>query len=223
MREITIKTRKEAGISDEALFELVNESYRQWIDQGLEAHWLHRTQVDFNKMIHHAAVFVAQDADTDELLGMHCFRGNKKLGRAFGFYLAVSPRAKRESIASRMLAYEAEQIRQSGYRYIKETTATTAEWSVRWHLKNGYRIIGYYHSPNDNFANYVFRKQLIPISFSSLNAIRFILRHPVYALHSSAAFCRLRFFLAYIITHLTKDSHGHDNILGRAARRILKK
>ena len=35
MREIIIKTRKEAGISDDALFELVNESYKQWIDQGL--------------------------------------------------------------------------------------------------------------------------------------------------------------------------------------------
>ena len=223
MRKITIETRKEAGISDEALYELVNESYRQWIDQGLEAHWLHRMQEDFNKMIHHAAVFVAQDVDTGELLGMHCFRGNKKSGRAFGFYLAISPKAKREGIASRMLAYEAERIRQSGYHYIKETTATTADWSVRWHLKNGYRIIGCYHSPNDNFANYVFRKQLIPISFSSPTDIRFVLRHPVYAFHSSAAFCRLRYFLAYIITHLIKDSHGHDNLLGRVVQKLLRK
>jgi ribosomal protein S18 acetylase RimI-like enzyme len=223
MRDIVIKTRKEAGISDEALFELVNESYRQWIDQGLEAHWLHRTLEDFRKMIHHAAIFVAQDAEKGELLGMHCFRGNKKSGRAFGFYLAISPKAKREGFASRMLAYETERIRQSGYRYIKEATATTADWSVRWHLKNGYRIIGYYHSPNDNFANYVFRKQLIPISFSSSSGIAYILRHPVYALYSNATFCRLRYYLAYSITHLTKDSHGQDNLLGRMVRRILKK
>ena len=223
MRDITIKTRKDAGISDEALFELVNESYRQWINQGLEAHWLHRTQEDFCKMIRYAAVFVAQDADTGELLGIHCFRANKKAGRAFGFYLAVSPEAQGEGVASRMLAHEAEVIRQAGYRYLKGVTATTADWSVRWHLKNGYRIIGYYHSPNDNFANYVFRKQLVPVSISSPTAIRFVLRHPVYACYSCAAFCRLRYYLAYIITHLTKDSHGRDNLLGRVVRKLLRK
>ena len=153
---------------------------------------------------------------------MDCFRVNKKSGRAFGFYLAVSPRAKRLGIASRMLAYEAERIRLAGYRYIKEATATTAEWSVGWHLRNGFRIIGYYHSPNDNFANYVFRKQLIPVSFSSPKAPGFILRHPVYALYNIAAFCRLRFLLACTITHLTKDSHGHDNLLGRIARKMMR-
>lgn len=207
MREIIIMTRKEAGISDEALFELVNESYRQWIDQGLEAHWLHRTQEDFRKMIRTATVFVAQDADTGELLGMHSFRGNKKSGRASGFYLTVSPRAKREGIASRMLAYEAERIRQAGYRYIKETTATTAEWSVRWHLKNGYRIIGYYHSPNDNFTNYVFRKQLVPS----------ILWGPTLGPLTA----RMSFAASWLVNHLLKHSDGRDNLLGRLVRKII--
>ena len=223
MREIIIKGRSKAGVTDEALFELVGESYRQWIEQGLECGWLHRSPEDFYKMIHPASVFVAQDAETGELLGMHCFRAKKGSEGVYGFYLAVSPAAKRQGIASRMLAYEVERIRKAGYRYIKETTATTAAWSVRWHLRNGYRIIGYYHSPNDNFANYVFRKQLIPIRFSSPAAIAFILRHPVYALHSSALFCRLRFFLGYAATCLTKDSCGHNNIFGRMTRKLMRK
>jgi hypothetical protein len=122
-----------------------------------------------------------------------------------------------------MLAYEAECIRQAGYRYLKGATGTTAEWSVCWHLRNGYRIIGYYHSPNDNFANYVFRKQLIPISLSSPADIVFILRHPVYALHSSSTFCLLRFVLSYVITRLTKDSQGRDNLLGHVARKLIHK
>ena len=196
MREITIKTRKEAGISDEALYALYHESYKKWAEKGLDAPWMHRTFEEFCKHLQTSLVFVAQDKATGELLGMHFFRGYKKQGRVFGFFLAVSLEAQGEGIASRMLAHEAEIIRQAGYRYLKGVTATTADWSVRWHLKNGYRIIGYYHTPNDNFANYVFRKQLIPVSLSSPAAIRFILRHPVYAFHSSAAFCRLRFFLA---------------------------
>ena len=223
MREIIIKTRKEAGVSDEALYALYHESYKKWVEQGLDTPWMHCTLEEFCRYLQNALTFVTLDQKTDELIGMHCFRGYKKQRRVFGFFLAVSPVVQGEGIASRMLAHEAEIIRQARYRYLRGVTATTAEWSVRWHLRNGYRIIGYYHSPNDNFANYVFRKQLVPISLSSPAAIRFILRHPVYALHSSAAFCRLRYYQAYVISHLIKDSHGHDNLLGRMARKALRK
>ncbi len=223
MRDIIIKTRKEAGISDEALYALFKESYQQWKDKGLETPGLHKLMEKFKDSLRRANVFVAVDAETGELLGMHWFRTNRKHHWVYGYLLAIAPSARREGIASRMLANEEKRIRKAGYYYLKGTTATTAEWSVCWHLKNGYRIIGYYHSPNDNFANYVFRKQLLPISFSSPAAIRFILRHPVYALHSNATFCRLRFFLAYTIISLTKDSNGHDNILGRLGRKVIHK
>ena len=92
-------------------------------------------------------MFVALDAETGELLGMHSFRTHRKEGWCYGYRLAIASSARREGIASRMLTYEAERIRQAGYRYLRGVTGTTAEWSVRWHLRNGYRIIGYYHSP----------------------------------------------------------------------------
>ena len=88
---------------------------------------------------------------------------------------------------------------------------------MRWKLTH----IGYYRSPKKNYANYVFRKQLIPISFSSPSGIAFILRHPVYALHSSAAFCRLRFYISYAINRLVKHADGRDNLLGRLARKMI--
>ena len=223
MREITIKTRNQAGISDEALYALNEASHKMWIEKGLDGLWLHVSWEEFQRQLQTSTIFVALDGITSELLGMHCYRANRKYRRAFGFYLAVLPSAQREGIASRMLAYEEDRIRKAGYHYLKGTTATTADWSVRWHLRNGYRIIGYYHSSNDNYANYVFRKQLVPVSSSSPADIRFILCHPVYALHSSATFCRLRFYLAYVITHLIKDSHGQDNFLGHLARKVLRK
>ena len=221
MREIIIKNRKETDVTDETLYDLFNESFKRWTEKRLEAPWLNVSFEKFSKQMNTSSVFIAVDANTDELLGLHCFRKNKKHRWAYDFYLAVKPKAQGQGIASRMLAYEAEVIKQAGYRYLRGVTGTTAEWSVRWHLRNGYRIIGYYHSPNNNFANYVFRKQLIPISFSSPAAIAFILRHPVYALHSNAVFCRLRFWVAYAITRLTKDSNGQDNLLGRLGRKMI--
>ena len=221
MRDIIIKNRKKADVTDKALYALRLESYRMWQEQGLEAPWMHRSLTEFQRIIHSVTVFVALDADTGELVGMHCFRAYLRQAWCYGFLLAVASSARREGIASRMLAYEVERIRQSGFRYIKEVTATTADWSIRWHLHNGFRIIGYYHSPNDNFANYVFRKQLIPISLSSPSDIAFILRHPVYALHSSTAFCRLRFFFSYAVNRLTKDADGRDKLISRVVRKII--
>ena len=214
-------TRNKAGVTDETLYALSLESFKTWAERGLEAPWMHRSLEEFQRVIHGVSVFVALDAETGELLGMHCFKTYRRQGWCYGFLLAVAASVRHEGIASRMLAFEVERIRESGYRYIKEVTATTADWSINWHLKNGFRIIGYHRSPNNNFANYVFRKQLIPISLSSPSDIAFILRHPVYALHSSAAFCRLRYILSYVVTRLVKDSHGHDNLLGRLARKMI--
>ncbi len=221
MRDVIIKNRKKTDVTDEVLYALSLESYRMWQEQGLEAPWMHRSLAEFQRIIHGVTVFVALDAETGELLGMHCFRTYRQQGWCYGFLLAVASSARREGVASRMLEYEVERIRQSGFRYIEEVTATTANWSIRWHLRNGFRIIGYYHSPNDNFANYVFRKQLIPISLSSPSGIAFVLRHPVYALHSSAAFCRLRFLLSYAVTRLTKDADGRDKLISRMARKMI--
>ena len=221
MRKIDIKKRKDTDVTDEALYALNNEAYMMWSEQGMEAPWLHRSLAEFQRIIHSVTMFVALDAETGELLGMHCFRAYRQQGWCYGFLLAVAVSARREGVASLMLGYEADRIRKAGYRYIEQVTATTADWSIHWHLKNGFRIIGYNRSPNNNFANYVFRKQLISISLSSPSGIAFVLRHPVYALHSSAAFCRLRFYLSYAVARLVKHADGRDNFLGRLVRKMI--
>ena len=220
MKEIIIKDRSKTDVTDEALFALGQESLEVWVEHGLDAPWMHQTFAEFQKAIRNVPMFVALDAETGELLGMHSYRINRRQGRCYGLRLAVAKSAQREGVASRMLAYEAELIRKAGYRYLKGVTATTADWSVRWHLHNGFRIIGYYRLSRDNFANYVFRKQLVPVSLSSLADVGFILRHPVYALYSNAVFCRLRYLLSYAFYHLIQDSNGHDNAMGRFVRRM---
>ena len=90
------------------------------------------------------AIFVALDADTNELLGMHVLRLNKRKGRADGADLSVSPKAQHEGIASRMLQAEAQRLRQEGYRYMVGSTAIPATWSVE-HLGT-VLVIHYYES-----------------------------------------------------------------------------
>ena len=196
-------------MTDEALYALNKESHRMWTEQGLDAPWMHLTFPEFQQAIRGIPMFVALDAETGELLGMHSFRTHRKEGWCYGYRLAIASSARREGIASRMLTYEAERIRQAGYRYLRGVTGTTAEWSVRWHLRNGYRIIGYYHSPNNNFTNYVFRKQLAPS----------ILWGPTLGPLTA----RMSFAASWLVNHLLKHSDGRDNLLGRFARKIIHK
>ena len=209
MREIIIKNRKETDVTDEALYALNKESHRLWAEYGMDAPWMHRSYTEFQRIIHSVTVFVALDGETGDLLGMHCFRAYQRKGWCYGFLLAVTSSVQREGIASKMLAYEVERIRQSGYRYIREVTATTADWSVRWHLKNGYRIVGYYRVPNNNFANYVFRKQLAPS----------ILWGPTLGPLTA----RMSFAASWLVNHLLKHSDGRDNLMGRFARKLIHK
>ena len=196
-------------MTDEALYALNKESHGMWTEQGLDAPWMHLTFPEFQQAIRGIPMFVALDAETGELLGMHSFRTHRKEGWCYGYRLAIASSARREGIASRMLTYEAERIRQAGYRYLRGVTGTTAEWSVRWHLRNGYRIIGYYHSPNNNFTNYVFRKQLAPS----------ILWGPTLGPLTA----RMSFAASWLVNHLLKHSDGRDNLLGRFARKIIHK
>ena len=80
MREIIIKNRKESDVTDEALYELDKESHRMWAEQGMEAPWMHLTFTEFQEAIRNVPMFVALDAETGELLGMHSFRHREYKG-----------------------------------------------------------------------------------------------------------------------------------------------
>ena len=215
-RKITIKTNKEAEVSVEELYELEQAAFQQWTDAGLYTPVSNTSVVRLQRYIADKAVFIAQDEATGELLGMHTLKLNKRKGRADGANLAVSPKVQHEGIASRMLEAEAQRLRKNGYRYMVGSTAIPATWSVRWHLKNGYYIVGYSRSENRNYASYVFRKQI---------AVD-VRHHPTDLLwlpYIASVTARLRYCLTWLATKICKDKAGRLNLVGRLAKRSLKK
>jgi len=204
MYQLTITTQKEAGISDEAVYALFQQAFRQWVDHGIEAPFLHQTLGEFKEAIHDAIVIVAVDTKTGELLGTHTFQQKKNY--VHGCFLAVAPKVWRKGIATRMLQFETDYFRKAGYDCLREFTAVNAIWSVRWHRKNDYHIIGYFRPYGRNHYNYIFRKQLKPsIIWSGPLA-------PITA--------GIHFIKSYAITKYCKDSNGQLNKLGRVARKI---
>ena len=201
-------------MSAEELFELRRTAFQQWIEQGLYTSVVHTSLEQFKRYITDKMVFIAQDEATSELLGMHTLRLNKRKGRANGANLAVSPKAQHEGIASRMLEAEAQRLRKAGYRYIVENTAIPATWSVQWHLKNGYHIVGYSRSERNNYASYVFRKQIATDVRHQPTDL--LWTRPIAPITAKIRYCR-----TWMATMVCKDKAGKLNWLGRMAKRSL--
>lgn len=209
-RDIIVTTRREAGISYQALYELLMASSRQWWEKGLHVPFLEKcTPEEFERSLQRANVFVALNRETGELLGTHAFRVDRKRNCVLGFNLAVSPKHKRQGIASSMLQVEEERIRKAGFDHIIEHTSAAAIWSVRWHLKNGYRIVGYKRKMDDKHPVLVFRKQIAPSLLYSSPLI-------------APVVCKLHYLLSYLVTHVVKHHDGRLTLVGRIAKKIMR-
>ena len=215
-RKIIIKTNKEAEVSVEELYELRKFAFQCYADGGLYTAVQHIAIEQFQLQLKGKAVIVAQDAATSELLGMHTFRLNKQKGRAKGEDLCVSPRAQHEGIASQMLDAEAQRLRKAGYRYMVGNTAIPATWSVKWHLKNGYHIVGYNRSEKRNYPIYVFRKQIATD----------VRHHPTDLLWTrpiAPITAKIRYCLTWLATNICKSKSGKLNAIGRIAKDVRSK
>ena len=211
-RNIVIKAGKEAEVSVEELYDLFWQAFQAWRDSGLNAPFTYKTLEEFKAVIERSNVFVAQDKATGELLGMHSFYTYKNKS-VFDFFLAVSPKAQRQGIATKLLQEEVERLKRRGYRYMKCTTSAGAPWSVQWHLKNGYHIVGYSRSERNNYASYIFRKQIVID----------VRHHPTDLLWTKPVApitAKVRYCLTWMATMICKDNSGKLNAIGRIAKKL---
>ena len=163
-----ITTRKRYPVEDEVLFRLYQRSFQQWRDNGIEAKFLSQDIEYFKNATKWASFVLAVPIPNEELkdnstepVGMLCFNCYKDK-HAFDFYLTVAPEAKHQGIGTRMLEYAVERLKNHGFKYIVDTTSVDATWSVKWHLKNGYRIVGFGKGHKPYSDTYMFRKQIAP-------------------------------------------------------------
>ena len=197
----------------EALNDLRRDAFEQWEKEGL--YFSFSSDADFACYLRDKVVFVAQDEAIGELLGVHTLKLNKQKGRANGANLAVSPKAQHEGIASRMLEEEVQRLRKAGYKYMAGNTGIPATWSVQWHLKNGYYIVGYSRSEKQNYASYVFRKQIATD----------VRHHPTDLLWTrpvAPITAKIRYSLTWMATMICKDKAGRLNWIGRMAKDVRR-
>ncbi len=196
----------------EALYSLFRASFQQWRDHGIDSAFVHYTLEEFRKVIERSVVYVVLDVESGELLGMHCF--TKYRSRyVFDYFLAVAPQMQGQGVATQLLQEEVVFLQQRGYRFMKCTTSAAAPWSVQWHLKNGYYVVGYSRSERNNYASYVFRKQI---------AVD-VRHHPADLLWTrplAPITAKLRYWATYVATCICKDKAGRLNAIGRIAKEV---
>ena len=197
------------------LYELWKSAYAQWGDAGLKSTALDISMDVFKRTLDARVVLVAYDAATEEVLAMRTLALNKKKGSAAESNLSVLPKAKRQGIGTKLMEAEAERLLKAGYRYVTCYTATSATWSVRWHLKNGYHIMGYVRSKGKNYASYKFRKQIATD----------VRHHPSDLLWTrpvAPLTAKIQYVAYYLATSICKTREGRLNWIGRRAKKILR-
>ena len=215
-RDIVVKTNKEAGVPAEELYNLRKAAFQQWKDKDLDTWEADVPIEEFKDLLRKSLVFVAQDAATSELLAMRTLILNQKKQCALEGNFSVSPNAKRQGVGSKLFEVEQRHLREKGYRYVTCSTAIPAVWSVRWHLKNGYRIVGYSRSERNNYASYIFRKQIATD----------VRHHPTDLLWTrpvAPVTAKIRYCLTWLATNICKSKSGKLNAIGRIAKDVRSK
>ena len=144
------------------VLELIKESFQQWQENGLDSVLLRFTPAEFEENTVGAVVLVAIDTDNNALIGTTTIvphRSNNEVG-GYHKYLAVNPGYKGRGVASQLLKSCIEVAKESDYSYILSNTSVHANWSVKWHKKNGFKIIDYYASASSGYYCYRLRYQL---------------------------------------------------------------
>ena len=181
-----------SGFTHNDVVELIKASFVQWQERGLESSLLKLTPDSFAEKTANDIVLVAIDENNNTLLGTTSFSILKdRQGKQYAYnkYSAVISTTKQKGIGSSLLQCEKRIAINEGCCYIISDTCEHAKWSVKWHEKNGFRIIGETSFNNNDYYSYVFRLQLKE---------SYIWSNPIY--------CKIRFIISWLKTRLMYNS-----------------
>lgn len=185
------------------LLQMIHSSFEEHRLNGLNFTCSSYTLTDIKEKILSGAYFIVL-SQTNEIIGITSCTLDLKRETAYANISAVSPKAKRMGIGSRLLKERTEFLKKEGIKSLFADTAVNAVSSVEWHKKSGFHIIGLESFKSTNYYSYIFRQDLY-----DRPAIITRFYYP------------LRFAMSYIICHLTKNENGAYTRLGNLLKAIL--
>ena len=135
-------------------------------------------------------------------------QNNKKRDRKFGYfeYCAIKDGYKHCGIGTKLLQARKSIAEDNNCSYILSDTSVLADSAIKYHKKNGFKIVGYESFHSTNYWSYVFRLQLKGRSIWDIGAFRLV-----------------RFCLSYVFIKVTRTVNGDDTYIGRLYKQIICK
>ena len=158
------------GFSYDDVVNLLHIAFHERAKQGLYFSCYNFTVDDYKRNTKGGTTFIAYDSDNNELYGMLALTLRRdEEGVLYGNheYLAVSPASQHTGVATKLFQLCEKECIEKNADYILSDTAIGAKSSVRYHLKQGFQIVGCESFSNTNYYSYIFKKQLS--SASDLN------------------------------------------------------
>ena len=199
---------EETDISYKHIVDLLHESFQERLNQGLRYTCSFITEKQFREKTSKSIVYVAIDNELG-LCGTATLTVKtdcKNIKYGYNEYNGIRNDMKGKGIGTLLyLAREREALKQ-GCEYIMSDTSTQAKSAVKYHLKNGFKIIGLESYRSTNYWSYVFRKQLVPLKKWDNNL-----------------YCKLQYLKSWIFIRITRDINGNDTFFGKLYKIIRKK
>ena len=210
--DIEIKQLKDTNYTYDQLVDLMHDSFQERKDQGLLFTSCTMDVETFKKKYSDGIIIVGYNKDCGELLAFytfHLYSKRRKKQCKYGYLeqLAVSPKAKRTGIGTKMLDANIAIAQKMGASYMLSDTACKAESSVRWHYKNKFLLYEYESYRSTDYWSKVFKLYLPKGSNTLFRRI----------------VCRIHFWNTWLFIKLTRNIHGNDTALGRVYKRLLSK
>ena len=191
---------KDENTSWEELTQLFHDSFQERLDQGLNFTCSSFTPETLERLGENNVILVAADKDNGALAGTALIEIVKDKKGTWGYLsnMAISPEYKRCGIGSKLEDGRIAIAKANGCHFVISDTAVGATSSVKWHLKNGFRITRLHSFASTNYYSYIFRKQLV--------------YHPLW---SNSLFCKVHYLLSAMKCKMTFHADG-------SAMRLMK-
>lgn len=208
--DIEIKQLQETDYTYEQIVDLMHDSFKERMEQGLMFTSCTMDVETFKRKYSDGVIIVGYNKENGELLAFytfHLFNEKRNKNRKDGYLeqLAVSPKAKRTGIGTKMLDAILAIAQQIGATYMLSDTACRAVSSVRWHFKNQFLLYGLESYSSTDYWSRLF-KLYLPKGSNTL---------------SRRISCRLHYWYSCVRTLLTKNRHGQLTLIGRLLRKVF--
>lgn len=205
---VVIKQIQDTNFSYKDVVDLLHEAFRERLEQGLNYTCSTMTEEQFRDKTANGIVYVAIDDETGLCGTATLTIKTDRKGVKYGYneYNGIRSDMKGKGIGSMLYIYTERESRKNGCKYLLSDTSTKAKSAVKYHLKNGFKIIGLESYRSTNYWSYVFRRQLVPSKKWD---------NPIY--------CKWQYIKSWLFIRITRDINGKDTAVGRLYKRLKGK